>query len=119
MKDEKFKVIDFIRKLIIKIDTELANFPKKEIEIKNRIRTNTYDILELAYLANETKGIEEKNKLLSQIIAKIKIIDFLLNLSYDKMLINSKKYVKLGEKIDDIIKYVIGWKNSINQEKRA
>lgn len=60
MKDEKFKVIDFIRKLIIKIDTELVNFPKKEIEIKNRIRTNTYDILELAYLANETKGIEEK-----------------------------------------------------------
>lgn len=77
MKDEKFKVIDFIRKFIIKVDTELANFPKKEIEIKNRIRTNTYDILELAYLANETKGIEEKNKLLSQIIAKIKIIDFL------------------------------------------
>lgn len=94
MKDEKFKVIDFIRKLIIKIDTELVNFPKKEIEIKNRIRTNTYDILELAYLANETKGIEEKNKLLSQIIDKIKIIDFLLNLSYDKMLINSKNYVK-------------------------
>lgn len=31
MKDEKFKVIDFIRKLIIKIDTELVNFPKKEI----------------------------------------------------------------------------------------
>ena len=70
MKDEKFKVIDFIRKLIIKIDTELVNFPKKEIEIKNRIRINTYDILELAYLANETKSIEEKNKLLSQIISK-------------------------------------------------
>ena len=58
MKDEKFKVIDFIRKLIIRIDTELANFPKKEIEIKNRIRTNTYDILELAYLANEKISID-------------------------------------------------------------
>ena len=67
MKDEKFKVIDFIRKLIIRIDTELANFPKKEIEIKNRIRTNTYDILELAYLANETRETEEKNKFLSLI----------------------------------------------------
>ena len=119
MKDEKFKVIDFIRKLIIRIDTELANFPKKEIEIKNRIRTNTYDILELAYLANETRETEEKNKFLSQIIAKLKIIDFLLNLSYDKMIKKNKKYVKLGEKIDDIIKYVVGWKNSINQEKRA
>ena len=36
MKDEKFKVIDFIRKLIIRIDTELANFPKKEILLKLR-----------------------------------------------------------------------------------
>ena len=39
MKEEKFKVIEFIRKLIIAIDKELDNFPKKDIELKNRIRT--------------------------------------------------------------------------------
>ena len=39
MRDEKFKVIDFIRKLILAVDKELDNFPKKEIEIKNRVRT--------------------------------------------------------------------------------
>ncbi len=115
MKEEKFKVIDYIRKLIIKIDTELVNFPKKEIEIKNRIRTNTFDILEFAYEANEMQSIEEKNRLLSLIIAKIKVIDFLINLSYDKQLINNKKYIKLAEKMDDIIKYTVGWRKSINE----
>ena len=104
------KLVDLIRISRVEYKTALVTTASKK---------NTYDILELAYLANETRETEEKNKFLSQIIAKIKIIDFLLNLSYDKMLINSKKYVKLGEKIDDIIKYVVGWKNSINQEKRA
>ena len=49
MKQEKFKVINFIRELIVTIDKELSNFPKKDIELKNRIRNNSYDILELSY----------------------------------------------------------------------
>jgi len=40
MKQEKFKVINFIRELILYIDSNLDNFPKKDIELKNRIRNN-------------------------------------------------------------------------------
>ena len=36
MKIEKFKVINFIRELLIMIDKEMDNFPKKDIEL-NRI----------------------------------------------------------------------------------
>ena len=114
MKEERFKVINFIRKLILFIDKELNNFPKKDIEIKNRVRNISYDILELAYEANNISDIEDKKVLLEKIISKIKVLDFLLNLCYDKMIINNKKYTKFGEKIDDIIKYTIGWKKSIN-----
>ena len=32
---------------------------------------------------------------------------------YDKKIINSKRYIKFGEKLDDIIKYASGWKKSI------
>ena len=32
---EKFKVIQFIRELLITIDKEMDNFPKKDIELKN------------------------------------------------------------------------------------
>ena len=45
--------------------------------------------------------------------AKIKIIDFLLNLSYDKQIISEKKYLKFAAKLDDIAKYMNGWLKTI------
>lgn len=113
MKEEKFKIIQYIRELIINIDNNLDNFPKKDIELKNRVRCSSYDLLELAYEANVIKEKEEKTKLLYKMIAKLKIIDFLINLCYDKQIINSKKYFKFGEKIDDISKYIAGWGKSL------
>lgn len=113
IKEEKFKVIQFVRELIIYIDKNLENFPKKDIELKNRLRNNSYDLLEIMYLANTTKNLEKKRELLEEIISKIKVIDFLLNLCYEKEIINSKKYMKFGSKIDDILKYTLGWIKTI------
>ena len=81
MKEEKFKIIQFIRELIIYIDDNLDNFPKKDIELKNRIRNASYDLLEYAYKANINSNLDEKRNSLENIMAKVKIIDFLLNLS--------------------------------------
>ena len=117
MKEEKFKVIQFIRELLVSIDKELNNFPKKDIEIKHKIRSETYDLLEIAYKANTTTNEARKKDLLEDAIAKIKVIDFLLNLSYDKQLINNKKYLKFGLKMDDIIKYLTGWLKKLNGEQ--
>ena len=114
MKEEKFKVIQFIRNLIINIDKNLENFPKKDIEIKNRIRNNSYDLLEIAYQANYIEDKVKKKELIEIIVAKIKIVDFLLNLCYDKKIINSKRYVKFGESLDNILKYLAGWIKSLN-----
>ena len=116
MKEEKFKVIQFIRELIIRVDKELDNFPRKDIEIKNKIRSESYDLLEISYEANNTSRKEHKMTLLEKGIAKVKVIDFLLNLSYDKQLISSKKYLKLGNKLDDIIKYMTGWLKKMQEE---
>lgn len=114
MKEEKFKVIQYIRELIVVIDKELDNFPKKDIELKERMRKNCYDILEIAYEANTTTDIEYKCKLIFQVISKAKVIDFLINLSFDKKLITEKKYYKLGRRLDDIVKYASGWLKSIH-----
>lgn len=115
MKKEKFKVIDFIREFIIYVDSYMDNFPRKDIEIKNRIRNTSYDLLEIAYMANQTK--ENKEKYIDQIVVKVKLLDFLLNLCYDKQIINNKRYVKFGEKLDDILKFSAGWKNSLKQNR--
>lgn len=113
MKEDNFKIIQYIRELIINIDNNLDNFPKKDIELKNRIRNISYDLLELAYRANTTREKEEKIKLLYQLVAKLKLTDFLINMCYDKQIINNKRYLKFGEKIDDISKFVAGWIKSL------
>ena len=100
----QIKIIDFIRNFIVQVDKELNNFPKREIEIKNKIRTNSFELLEMAYEANTTISIGKRIDIIEKSIAKIKLIDFLLNLSYDKQLITNKKYIKLGLIMDDIIK---------------
>lgn len=119
MKTEKFKVIDFIRELLIMINKELENFPKKELELKKRIKNNGFDILELSYEANSTADLDIKIRLLEKILAKIKVIDFLLNLSFDNQLVTQKKYLKLANKIDDITKFTTGWANSISSSKKT
>ena len=116
MQQEKFKVIGYIRNLINNVDKNLENFPKKDIEIKNRIRNSSYDLLELAYEANTTEDDEIKISIINKCIAKAKIIDFLVNLSYEKQIINNKGYIKFGESIDEIIKYLVGWKKSIKNQ---
>ena len=94
MKEEKFKIIQYIRELILNIDNNLDNFPKKDIELKNRIRNASYDLLEIAYEANTIREKDEKLKLLYKLIAKLKVVDFLINICYDKQIINNKRYLK-------------------------
>ena len=113
MREEKFKVINFIRNLVLNLDNLLDNFPKKDIELKNRIRQNSYDLLELTYEANISTNVGYKKQLLEKTVAKVKIIDFLVNICYDKQIINSKKYVKFGNSIEDITKYLTGWIKSL------
>jgi len=113
MKADKFQVINLIKELIITIDKNLTNFPKSEIELKKNIRNTSYDMLLIAYEGNVTEDLKEKKIIINQIIAKIKYLDFLINLCYDKKIINGKKYVKFGENLETILKYVNGWKKLI------
>lgn len=118
MRRENFKVIDFIRELILKLDKNLDNFPKKDIEIKNKIRLESYDLLELAYLANSKNSVDFRMLQIDKCVAKIKVIDFLVNLSYDKEIINKKRYYNFGETMDRIIKYLVGWRKSLAEDKQ-
>lgn len=95
MKEEKFKAIQFIRELIIYLDNILEGFPKKDLEIKKTIREESYSMLKIAYLANVTTNLNYRRENLEKVIVKVKLIDFLVNLSYDKKIINQKKYLKV------------------------
>ena len=112
MKKEKFVVINCIRELIVNIDKYLINFPKKDIEIKQQISTISKEMLLLAYEANASENKEKRRDIQEKVISRLKYLDFLINLCYDKQIINGKRYLKFGESIDYILKYANGWRKS-------
>lgn len=112
MKKEKFVVINCIRELIVNIDKYLVNFPKRNIEIKQQISIISKEMLLLAYEANASENKEKRKDIQEKIIARLKYLDFLINLCYDKQIINGKRYLKFGESIDYILKYANGWRKS-------
>ena len=117
IKQEKFKVVNLIKELIVQIDEKLINFPKKEIELKHKIKETSYDLLLDMYKANNTSDLRYKIELQENCIAYIKFLDFMFNLCYEKQIINGKRYVKFGEKLEMIVRYIVGWKNVTTQEK--
>ena len=60
MKEDKFKIINLIKELIINIDRNLVNFPKIDIEYKKEIRKCSYDLLLLAQEGNITSDINRR-----------------------------------------------------------
>ena len=69
----------------------------------------------MLYEANLVKNDIRKSDILEVAFARVKLIDFLLNLSYDKEIISSKKYLKLGSKLNDILMYMTGWLKMVNE----
>lgn len=117
MRYEKFKIANMVKELIINIDKNLINFPKKEIELKRKIKETSYDLLLTVYEGNTTTNIDRRIEIQEKAIANIKYLDFLINLCYDKQIINGKKYIKFGEKLDEIIRYIVAWKNANKTNK--
>lgn len=117
MKQDKFKITNLIKELIVNIDQNLLNFPKKEIELKHKIKESSYNLLLLTYEANNTSNIDKRVELQERCIAYVKYLDFLFNLCYDKQIINGKKYLKFGEKLNTIVRYIIAWRNASKPEK--
>lgn len=115
MKTEKFKVVDFIRMFIKSLNQYLKEFPKSEREIKWRIKNTSFEMLELAYEANSSDVINEKISLMNKVLAKAKLVDFLLDMSMENNLISVKKYTKMADRLGDIEKYARGWQDSVKK----
>ena len=106
---DKFYIINLEKKLITDLDKYLTNFLHKEIELKREIMNTSHEILKITYKANITYSNDKRNNLQDKIIADIKYIDYLINKCYDKKIINSKKYLRFGESLNYLLKYVLAW----------
>ena len=76
MKDN-LQIITDIKKTVIYLDKIVMNFPNNDKVIKDRIMTAAFDVLEMAYMANENKddyriGYQKRS------LTKVKMIDHVI-----------------------------------------
>ena len=88
MKEEKFKVINFIREFIVYIDKYLVNFPKKEIVLKNNLEQSMFKTIELIFTYNIQNSLRIKEKYLKDLVVELSMINYYMELCYEKKYIS-------------------------------
>lgn len=107
--NDEFQIVKNMKIFINSIDNIVVNYPKKEAVIKNRLLSDSLDILELIYLANYHKDIEKKEDIQKEILAKISMLDFYLERSYSNKYISEKVCINKSNQLNRITKMIYGW----------
>lgn len=102
--DEKFKIIIMIKKLISDYDN-LFFSSKEELKNKDLVLKESYYILKITYIANDSYNIDIKKELQIEILSRIKYLEYLTS----KLNLNEKEYNSYLYKLNMIIKYIQNW----------
>lgn len=105
-----------MKQFILSLDEIIINYPNKEMVIKNRLHSDSLDILELIYRANLEEDIANKIPYQNEILCKINMLDFYLEKSYKKKYISEKLCQKKCNELLKISKMVYQWKNAKEQD---
>lgn len=104
--NDRFLVVKYMKSFICDIDNMVVNFPRKDFVIKNKIISDSLDILELIYLGN---SIEDNKEIKLKILSKLSMIDFYLERSYKNKVISEKVFNKKSNELANITKLIYGW----------
>jgi len=102
---DKLLIATRVKKTIEYIEKAVVNFPHSEVVLKNEIIKNSYELLELTYRAN----IFKDEKIMKEILVKIRMLEYYVKKSLDKKIINFKKYENIGNHFLEIVKMVNSW----------
>ena len=104
MKD-RFLIVKRIKEFIFSIDSLVINLPRREFVVKNKLLSDSFDVLELIYIANGNKSKDVKLNILS----KLSMLDFYLEYLYKKGIISDKVLKRECNLLSNIIKMMYGW----------
>lgn len=113
---DKFLIVKYMKQFILSLDEIIINYPNKEMVIKNRLHSDSLDILEFIYQANIEDTQEKKRYYQNLILSKISMIDFYLEKSYKKKYISEKLCQKKCNELLKISKMVYQWKSTHEQD---
>lgn len=112
MYKEKFNLITLIKSFIILVDENLENFPKKDLELKYKLNELTLDLLYTAFRANNISNLQRRNEFQEDMIAKLKMIDFIIYRCKSREILSAKKYLRFSSTLEHIVFATKAWNTS-------
>lgn len=110
MNEDKLKIIILFKNYFLEIYDILLNCNKKHLELKHLVIDECALYLKELYLANDiVDDMVRKNKK-EELVIRLKYISSLLAFLYKYELISHKKYLKLGNDLEVILRLMNGWK---------
>ena len=91
--NDKFTIAKYIKEFIMILDDYLINYPRKYFELRNRLVNDSYELLELVYIANYT-NIDKRKDIQIKTLMKVNLIDFYIEQSFKKRIISEKQSIK-------------------------
>ena len=107
--NNNFKIVKNLKNFINSLDNIIINYPRSELIIKNRLLTDSLDILELVYLANNTNDINNRKDIQRKILSKISMLDFYIERSYKNKYISEKVCINKCNSLNTIARMINGW----------
>ena len=104
--NNEFRIVKNMKQFILSLDFFLINYPKSEKILKDKIKSTSYEILELILLANLKQDKLEEQQL---IISKINMLDFYFEESFNKKYISEKTCIHKVQELSVITKMIYGW----------
>ena len=103
-----FNLLSKSQKTINYVNKILVNYPKKELVLKNNIESTMYAMIEciFAYVINQSTRIREKY--LKDFLIKLSMLDFYVNVSYEKKILGKRQYEVIGRSLVEIRKIAYG-----------
>ncbi|MBQ6687256.1 MAG: four helix bundle protein [Bacilli bacterium] len=103
-----FNLLNNTKKTSAYINRLLINFPNKERVLIDSIEKNLYILVELIFSYNINTNQRIKEKYLKDIIVKLSMLDYYMNVSYEKKIISKKQYTSSSNFIVEIRKITYG-----------
>lgn len=103
-----FSLLNNTKKTTFYINRLLVNYPNKERVLIDSIEQNMYSLIELIFSYNINTIQRIKEKYLKDIIVKLSMLDYYMNISYEKKIISKKQFTSCSNFIVEIRKITYG-----------
>ena len=110
MNDDKLKIIILFKSFFLEIYEILLNCNKKHLELKQIIIKECSVYLKDLYIANDIQDEVIRKLKKEELIIRLKYLSSLIHFLYRYQLISHKKYLKLGNDLEVILRLPNGWK---------